>query len=397
MLSRQKNHEAIIPGAGAGVGSRDSSAVHHRKRTLPANTNLPLPSWNNSNSNSKAPIIPPSPSQRNKSSSFRFARQFQQSNQTAFVNFRSSACSIATCCILGLLLLASRVPFREFTQSRRDIQLLLQIMPHHKNSTTAARQSAGVALPQSSLKNSRRYYGINYVSTLGGRNIDPRDHARYQQDRISILEAMDKELDVNSEHERVIRDDPTRYEPYDELYQVFANRPCQRPKWSFQTNLNCNVFHQITVDRTPHYITQEFAIKYLSEGSFRMAWLLQERNLNQENVVMKNLRLPLQWNALTMKQVHLEALVMSQTLDSKATADIYGHCGTSILVETGQSIRNSIFYSQSLMSDKDVLRKQNKYRQISLNDLTDEQRLKMAVQMAESLAALHGEYFFNSP
>ncbi|GKY98993.1 hypothetical protein MPSEU_000855000 [Mayamaea pseudoterrestris] len=234
------------------------------------------------------------------------------------------------------------------------------------------------------------------------RLIQEHDPARYQKYRSKLLRRMDEhEIQVESAQDLAILKDPSRYEHYDEI--SWHESKCQRPKWSFETNLNCNSMHEVYIPQLSVASNlQNYAIKYLSEGSFRMAWLLQETkrlstSLNDEaitdtqnTIVMKNLRLALDWNALTVKQVHLEALVMSQTLDSRATADIYGHCGTSILVETGQSIRNSVFYSQELMSLERVQRKQLEYNSTSLNDLEDEQRLKLALRMAESLAAMHG-------
>jgi hypothetical protein len=326
------------------------------------------------------------------------------------------------------------------TSADEEAVIRLSLLPLSANATRVSLLPVhSMQLPRQSIRSSGRpnYGGIRYApvvdamttldagntlqsqsssQTLPGRVIMDGDETRYQQSRTKLLDYLDRHaMQAESDQERAMLQDPSRYEHYDEqdwhaIMSSSSNgdsQHCQRPKWSFDTNLNCNVLHEVYLPQLDQANNlQSLAIKYLSEGSFRMAWLLQSKqsvtsddnNSQQSNgitntddtIVMKNLRLALDWNALTMKQVHLEALVMSQTLDSRATADIYGHCGTSILVETGQSIRNSVFYSQSVMDISKVERRQREWGSKSLNRLTEEQRLKLAVSMAESLAVMHG-------
>jgi hypothetical protein len=243
------------------------------------------------------------------------------------------------------------------------------------------------------------------------RRISNSDETIYHNYRAQLLQEMDNQtIALFRDQKQAAWNDYSRYEHYDEIdwrqSQADNKTSCQRPKWSFETRLNCNSLHEVSLAQLSPTKMQKYTTKYLSEGSFRMAWLLQDTTKlsskaaaatykhpiteTRDTLVMKNLRLALEWNALTMKQVHLEALVMLQTLDSSATADIYGHCGTSVLVETGQSIRNSVFYSQVFVPLKHVERQQRVWNTTSLNQLTDEQRLKLALRMAESLAAMHG-------
>jgi hypothetical protein len=79
---------------------------------------------------------------------------------------------------------------------------------------------------------------------------------------------------------------------------------------------------------------------------------------------------------------------MLRTAGSSLTTNIYGHCATSVAVETGKPIGRQIM---PLYSMKNVDMKKVKAIATSQNSLSPPQKLYMALAMAESIQELHGD------
>ena len=79
---------------------------------------------------------------------------------------------------------------------------------------------------------------------------------------------------------------------------------------------------------------------------------------------------------------------MERLTASPRIVDIYGHCGTSVWVEAlpyeveEYIVPNSGYMAQADLKDEEELKPQNQYN--------PHQKLEMALEMAESLADLHG-------
>lgn len=96
------------------------------------------------------------------------------------------------------------------------------------------------------------------------------------------------------------------------------------------------------------------------------------------------------YNNYAFQQTQFEALVMLQTFASKRTMQIYGFCGTSILIEPGDEIQDKIIPNNwKWVGQKDLDKKQEHDVQPQ-NNLTLTEKLDIALAMAESLALMHG-------
>lgn len=200
----------------------------------------------------------------------------------------------------------------------------------------------------------------------------------YQHDRASLLSKMNKPM-------------AEEYEHVDELDQP---RDCQRLAWTESMYPTCSVFHQLTLDRQPSLL-QPFQRRYLAHGFFRDAWMLAGA---QDKVVLKTPRLDpeadLRFSYAFFSHMAKEALVMERTSASDRTMDIYGHCAFSMLVEVGYEISQRIssgveYDGRGRITDEELDAIQVD-GVVSFNNFSAEEKLDVALAMAEGLAVLHG-------
>ncbi len=124
------------------------------------------------------------------------------------------------------------------------------------------------------------------------------------------------------------------------------------------------------------------------EGYFRAVWLFESPVLGPS--VLKRIRLhklfPLNYKDLY--KVHRDAIIMERLTSSPRIVNIYGHCGFSILSEAMRGeITSEMMYKSGHMDPQD-LNDTEKVR--PLNNYTVDQKLQIALDMAESIADLHG-------
>jgi hypothetical protein len=234
----------------------------------------------------------------------------------------------------------------------------------------------------------RRRGGIDYHALEAdafdaGRRIREHDMNLYHSEKLAILDGWDAQHVYHDAREK----DLGQYIHYEEDDYPKANG-CYRPKWSYAYYPTCNSFHEFHIGRTPSRDSLDVYTEYISHGFFRETFRLQQEA--DQEIVLKVLRLhnKKNVNSFVMEQVQLEALVMGESSGSGLTFEIYGHCGTSVFVERGYLIRDSVFIEQ-LVNQSDLDAEQVvdvKPR----NSLSNEQRLRIALTMAESLAVLHG-------
>ena len=111
--------------------------------------------------------------------------------------------------------------------------------------------------------------------------------------------------------------------------------------------------------------------------------------MRDKSFVMKRYLMAKKYNfgEKELANVQLEALVMDQTRASPNILDIYGHCGTSVLIEAMSSgISHRIVPGKGVSEQKPLYENGNFH---SFNNLTTSEKLEIATSMAESLAALH--------
>lgn len=81
---------------------------------------------------------------------------------------------------------------------------------------------------------------------------------------------------------------------------------------------------------------------------------------------------------------------MERLSPSPRVLDIYGHCGTSVILEAMVGDIHTRIIPTGGMIKRKVLEKMQKENVHPMNKFTAEEKFKMALEMAESLADIHG-------
>lgn len=215
------------------------------------------------------------------------------------------------------------------------------------------------------------------------RVIDPQEYSWYEEDRYYLLSYKDESQDSDYDH-------------WEELNQ--PQKGCQRLKWKDSSYPTCNHFHEFTVEPQESPL-QPYDVKYLAHGAFRDSFLLHPMS-GEPDFVLKALRLSekadLDYGWWAGRHIFNEALIMERTSSSPRTIDIYGHCYTSILVEFGyeisQRIVQGVEYSgrgRITQEDLDALQTEDVH---PFNDFGPEEKLDIALMMAEGIAVMHGHH-----
>jgi hypothetical protein len=105
---------------------------------------------------------------------------------------------------------------------------------------------------------------------------------------------------------------------------------------------------------------------------------------------MKKMRLKRAMGAAAVAKVHKESIILERLTSSPRVLDIYSHCGSTVLVEAMASdINDQIVPPTGYMrqSKLDELQEDDVH---PLNNFTVSEKLQIALDMAESLADIHG-------
>jgi hypothetical protein len=245
------------------------------------------------------------------------------------------------------------------------------------------------------------------------REIYPNDLKYLNTERRSLLREFDKIAD--DEHEII--------EHYQDMDHYLASYPtaetplaCAPQPWQYQKHQVCNNVHELSYDRLPYTDpTQQYDISELSNGHYRQTYLfkpiVQQRTSSTSSsmnatpaydpgpdIVIKNLRFQRELDMFNFFNINKEAVIMEQFSSSKLTSDIYGHCGTTVLVERGEELtylmvprRPGSKASRGRIPQTTLNHLQNKTGDVfPMNNFTAEQKLDIAIALAESIALLHG-------
>ena len=111
-----------------------------------------------------------------------------------------------------------------------------------------------------------------------------------------------------------------------------------------------------------------------------------------DHLVLKRLMLlpKHKWGAKDLYKIHKEAIILERMSPSPRVIDIYGSCGTSILMEAmAGDLHTKIITGTGIISQEKLDK-----RQVDdvhpKNGFTASEKLQIALDMAESLADLHG-------
>jgi serine/threonine protein kinase len=112
------------------------------------------------------------------------------------------------------------------------------------------------------------------------------------------------------------------------------------------------------------------------------------KNHTDEGGVLKTLRLKHEYKIQSIYEVQKDALVMERLTSSPRILDIFGHCSTSIIVEPmPYEVEEYIVPGKGMAKQEDL----DNYDDVKpMNDYTVAEKLQIALDMAESIADLHG-------
>lgn len=90
----------------------------------------------------------------------------------------------------------------------------------------------------------------------------------------------------------------------------------------------------------------------------------------------------------SMKGIQKDAIVMERLTSSPRIIDIFGHCGTSTIVEPMEyEVIDAVIPGEGRIKQKEL----DKFDNLEpMNNFTVEEKLQMALVMAEAIADLHG-------
>ncbi len=190
----------------------------------------------------------------------------------------------------------------------------------------------------------------------------------------------DSSLDDYFEHTEDLEDQP---------------QSCRRPSWKNRYYPSCNSFHELDLARDYSKDRAEsvpgddqvFDSFMISHGYFRDVWVVHQPNLDFKSI-LKTVRWKHKFDPEIYNGILTDALVMERMTISPRIVDVYGLCGTSVWVEAlPHEVEEVIIPGDGTMNPEEM---QNQGELKPMNDLTTEEKLDIALSMAESLADLHG-------
>ena len=182
--------------------------------------------------------------------------------------------------------------------------------------------------------------------------------------------------------------------PNDSLEDLDFPRKCTPQQWSFDKYQVCNNVHEIAYDRPSGTFDQPYEVSSLSNGHYRQTYLFSPVD-GSTQFVAKNLRYERDWTRHNLYKVNSEALIMEQLSGSEHVSRIYGHCGTTVLVENGHELTYKIVprlhngLARGHISQHDIEKLQVNDVYI-FNNFTAEEKLDIAIVFSENIAELHG-------
>mmetsp|Transcript_2823 Transcript_2823/g.5888 ORF Transcript_2823/g.5888 Transcript_2823/m.5888 type:complete len:687 (-) Transcript_2823:20-2080(-) len=209
-------------------------------------------------------------------------------------------------------------------------------------------------------------------------------------------------------------------------------RACQRQSVTSMYFPTCNAFHEFDLSRpfddpkeyiVPRPENSQVTVRYLSHGYYRDVWTLEENSwlwpihlepeeespdqkfevLDEERTarlvrnayrtsVLKTFRTDREINEDNWEMIQIEAIIMERLTKSPRIMNIYGHCGFSVTAEVVPIEFEEVVVDHGgdgMYSQKKV-EKRNQDGIRPYNDFTPTEKLEFALEMAESLADLHG-------
>jgi len=251
------------------------------------------------------------------------------------------------------------------------------------------------------------------LSFFRGRRIRVDDREVFESERERLLYDVDGDIEDRLEHFEDLDHTPEIVTDENKESNLDAPRNpdkgCHKLKWVDDTYPTCNLFHELSLDRETVVSAgenlQPYRRRYLAHGAFRDAWLF-EPAVNQEgsqdgnngNFVLKTGRFDedsgMDYSWWSATGVFMEALIMERMSSHPQIADLFGHCYTSLMVQQGFEISQQIVSGEEYngrgriaQAELNELQRRDVH---PLNNFAVEQKLDIAISMAEAIAVLHG-------
>jgi hypothetical protein len=186
------------------------------------------------------------------------------------------------------------------------------------------------------------------------------------------------------------RNIPTSYWYYEDL-ESMHHMSCRPPAWSKLHFPNCNAFHEMNLEETDREKTNNYIneIYIINHGFYRDVWV-NRFLLDGTASVLKTTKYHLDFSWRNMRDVHREALIMEQLTMYENIVTPYGHCGTSVITEAVPYQVEPYIVPGTGYAKRQQLLRDRQDDVHSKNELSAQEKLKTALEMAESIAVLHG-------
>ncbi|CAB9500486.1 Probable serine/threonine-protein kinase [Seminavis robusta] len=178
-------------------------------------------------------------------------------------------------------------------------------------------------------------------------------------------------------------DDDIERNPYTlySNYNPSMEGRCRRVSWHRYNFPTCNSLHELDlITNTPRFV---------GDGAYREVFVTEQLYMGTiEETIFKELRWDLDYEADSYEYVRMDAFVTERFTSHKQFVDIFGFCGVSMLTE----------YFPFGDVEKDVVGFQHHRKDFNplkdevlnpLNNFTGTEKLQLALNMVEPVAALH--------
>jgi serine/threonine protein kinase len=226
-------------------------------------------------------------------------------------------------------------------------------------------------------------------SAFGGIEIESLQAGRY----IREIHADDTKR-FEREREKLLREDDHEHVPFAYWHQEELSdlhTACRRAKWMEYQFPNCNDFHHFDLSRNYDEVLarlagdeQDYDNYYINRGFYRDVWVNMKPAVDKRKTILKTMQYTYDFNYRDHYNVNREALVMERLAAANNIVDVHGHCATSVLVEAIPfEVEEYIIPGSGYLNQGEV-------RDEPYNPFSPLEKLEMAVEMAESIAVLHG-------
>ncbi len=222
------------------------------------------------------------------------------------------------------------------------------------------------------------YDEIEFVGRFGKPRVVRPDEAQVVETYLENLRGRRLRLSKYAEYDQDVQDEPEE---------------CRRQNWTQMYNPSCNAIHEIDLSNDFELSRERLGYDqlvdtfYINHGYWRDVWVVDQLHPKIKSV-LKMSRWKHSYNIETFWYTLRDALVMERLSKSPRIVDIFGHCGFAVWVE-------AIPYEveEVIVPDEGFIKQEDLHDEVELqpkNNYNDEERLRIALTMAESIADLHG-------